>query len=350
MEITDMEVFHLSVPYIPEVQKHMHRALHPTIVRVHTDEVDGIGGGSHETEWTPMERLLKEFLKLKGKDPLKLDLRRVTYPFNVALYDIVGKRLGVPISYLLGGQVRDKVPLAYWTHALATPEETASEAVAAVKSGFKVLKWHSSPKPEMTVKKAKAIHDAVGDRLAIRIDMKYEENVLWDFATTLKIARKVREYNIECLEDPLPLPRNPELHRLLRLKVDIPLAWHTSNPKEVLKAVRHEACDYINIDRCRDINLGLKAAAVASIAGKPVWTATSGGSTGVNYVFGLHLASVIENATLPSDGVFMLQEDFVKEPLPSIAEGFSEVPRGPGLGVELDENAIEAYVAREFDQ
>ncbi len=176
--------------------------------------------------------------------------------------------------------------------------------------------------------------------------MKFEGNVPWGFGTTARIAEQIEGYNIECLEDPLPSPRDPDLHYLLKKKVSMPLAWHTGDPEEVLRAAKHEACDYINIDRCRDVNRGLKAAAVAEAAGMPVWIAAPGGSVGVQYIFGLHLASVIRNATLPADTGFLLEEDFVREPLPLVVDGFSKVPSEPGLGIEIDEKTLEEYAVK----
>lgn len=347
MKIRDVEIFHLSVPYIPIIQKYQPQELHPTIVRIYTDEgVDGVGGGSHELQWKPSRSLMKEFSKLKGKNPLEINPRLIPYPFNVALYDMVGKILKVPVSYLLGGRVRDKVPLAYWTHAMATPEETASEAIVAVQKGYRVYKWHTNPRADTIVKRVEAIDNAVGDKLSIRIDMKFQEKVPWRFGTTARIAKQIEGYSIECLEDPLPGPRDPDLHCLLKKEVSIPLAWHTGDPEEVLRAAKYNACDYINIDRCRDVNRGLKAAAVAEVADMPVWTAAPGGSTGVQYIFGLHLASTIENATLPADTGFLLEEDFVKEPLPPVIDGVSRVPDEPGLGIEIDEKTLKEYAVK----
>jgi L-alanine-DL-glutamate epimerase-like enolase superfamily enzyme len=353
MKITELDIFPLSVPYIPPIQKYVPEGNwgRPTIVRVHTDEgIDGIGGGWNEHVLTPRRNLEEEFSKLKGKNPLKLNLMNVPHPFNVALYDIVGKALKVPASYLLGGRVRDRVPVAYWVMSQATPEETAAEAVVAVKKGFTALKFHTS-RESPTVERVKATHEAVGDKLALRID----RGAGWDLRQTLKVARQIADYNIECFEEPLPLTgetlkgRNPELYRLLRTKIDIPLALHIGpDATEVLRAVKNEACDYFNVHPSwDDLHDCLTAAAVAEAAGAPVWTAAPALAIGIHYIFGLHYASVINNATLPADTAFLMEEDFVKEPLPPVIEGLTEVPKKPGLGITLDEDAVEKYLIRD---
>ncbi len=336
MRITRLEIYPLHVPYIPPIQR-FRQDMYPTIIRVHTDEgVTGVGGGGHEHELAWRGSLEEEFSRLVGKDPVKLDLNRVPWPFNAALYDIVGKTLGVPVSQLIGGRVRDRVPVAYWT-MVAPPEDMAAEAVEAVRKGFTTMKWHASY--GTTVAIVKAINDAVGDRLALRIDAPMSRSL----SEAVQIARQLSGYNIECFEDALPgRPRSPELYRLLRAKIDIPLAWHTGDdPVEVLRAVKNDACDYFNIGE------GFRAAAVAQAAGAAVWTAAPALCTGIQYVFGLQQASVIGNATLPADTAFLLEEDFVKEPLPPVFEGFTEVPGKPGLGVTLDEDVVEKYLVKE---
>lgn len=336
MRVMGLDIFPTYVPYVPAIQKWRHD-MFPTVIRIHTDDgIDGIGGGGHEHDLASRRRLEEEFSKLQGRDPMKLDLRQVPWPFNVALYDIVGKALDVPVSHLLGSRFRDKAPVAYWT-MVAPPEEMAAVAVEAVKKGFTTLKWHASI--GTTVANVKAIHDAVGDKLALRIDSPMSRS----FSETVAIARQLQGYNIECFEDGLPgRPRNPELYSVLRQKIDIPIAWHAGDdPAEILRGVKYEAADYFNVGSSP------QAAAVAQAAGAAIWLSAPGLCTGIQYIFGLHIASTIENASLPADTAFLLEEDFVKEPLPPVVDGLTEVPNRPGLGISPDEDALQKYLTKE---
>jgi len=357
MRITDLEIFPLHVPYVPAVQEYRPEGMWPTIVRVHTDEgITGLGGGAHEHRLAPRKVLEEKFSKLKGRSLGELNPREVTYPFDVALYDILGKALNVPVSWLLGGQVRDKVPVAHWVVESATPEDTAAEAVVAVKLGCKTIKFHTNPTRETTVERVKAIHEAVGDRIAIRIDRGYP----WDLTMAVRIARQIADYSIECLEDPLGKtwnnPWDVERHLVLKNKTDIPLAWHTEEPRAFLIAAKTGAVDRFNagglgaleepgytegaVARC------LRATAVAEEAGMTGWVDPLGVASGVQHVFGLHLASVVRNATMPADTFYMLEDDLIREPFCEIHDGYTEVPKGPGLGIELDEKAVSEYLVR----
>ncbi|MEM3019628.1 MAG: enolase C-terminal domain-like protein, partial [Candidatus Bathyarchaeia archaeon] len=193
MKITELEIFPCHVPYIPAIQKYRPEGMYPTLIRVHTDEgITGLGGGGHEHKLVPRRILEERFAKLKGKELHELNPRDVAYPFDVALYDILGKALGVPVSWLLGGRVREKIPIAYWVVESATPEDTAEEALKAVKLGCRTIKFHTNPMEETTVERVKAIHEAVGDRIAIRIDRGYP----WDLPMAVRIARQLKGYNI----------------------------------------------------------------------------------------------------------------------------------------------------------
>ncbi|MCD6529532.1 hypothetical protein J7L06_04515 [Candidatus Bathyarchaeota archaeon] len=353
MKITDLEIFSCNVPYIPSIRKYRPEGMYPTVVRVYTDEgVTGLGGGGHEHRPVSRRTLEEKFSKLKGKSLDELNPREVGYPFDVALYDIIGKALDVPVSWLLGGRVRDKVPVAYWVVETATPEDTAAEAEVAVKLGCKTIKFHTNPKEENTVERVKAIYEAVGDKIAIRIDHGFP----WDLPMAIKVAREIADYNIECLEDPLGktwnTPWGVERYLMLKRKIDIPIAWHTNDLKAFLIAAESGAADYFNADGIGSlegpesemaVSRCLRASAIAEEAGMTGWVNPLGVSSGVQHVFGLHLASVIRNATMPADTFYMLEDDLIKGNFCEIRNGYAEVPKGPGLGIELDEDAIEKY-------
>ena len=235
----------------------------------------------------------------------------------------------------------------------ATPEDTAAEAEAAVGLGCKTIKFHTNPREDNTVERVKAIHEAVGDKIAIRIDRGFP----WDLPMAVKIAREIADYNVECLEDPLGktwgTPWDVERYLTLKRKIDIPIAWHTEDPKAFLIAVKSGAIDYFNAGGLgsleepgyseRVVSRCLRSAAIAEEAGIVGWVNPLGVSSGVQHVFGLHLASVIRNATMLADTFYMLEDDLIKGNFCEIRNGYTEVPKGPGLGIELDEDAIEKY-------
>ena len=354
VRLTELEIFRCHVPYIPSIQKYRPEGMYPTLVRLHTDEgITGLGGGGHEHKLVPRQVLEKKFAELRGKSLSELNPRNISYPFDVALYDIHGKALNVPVSWLLGGRVRNKIPVAYWVVESATPEDTAAEAAVAVRMGCKTIKFHTNPAEETTVERVKAIHEVVGNRMAIRIDHGFP----WDLPMAVKTGKQITDYKIECLEDPLGKtwynPWDVERHLILKSKIDIPLAWHTEDPKAFLIAVRSGAIDYFNAGGMgsmeesgyggRAVSRCLRAASIAEEAGMSGWVNPLGVSSGVQHVFGLHLASVIRNATMPADTFYMLEDDLIEGSFCTIHDGYTDVPKGPGLGIQLDEKAVSKY-------
>lgn len=339
MKIERVEVFVVGVPFIPVIRKYKPKDPYwapDPIVRLHADD-GSFGLGESGSLGNPQE-ILTQFRTLVGKDPLEVDPDEYESSLMQALYDLQGKALGWPVYRLLGRKRRDKVPMAYWTVERASPEDTASEAVVAVQQGFKVYKWHTNPEVETTVQRVKAIHGSVGDKLAIRIDRGFP----WDLAMAVKVAQQIADYNIECLEDPLPRPKNPELHRLLRRKIDIPLAWHISSVEDALLAAKTDAVDYLNVSAKPGVVAAVSA--IAKTAGIPLWLQICGvAGTGLLSAFAVHIGAVTENATLPGDNLHFLRDDDLLEPHLEARDGFTQVPEKPGIGVELSMEAVKRY-------
>ncbi|MEM2926539.1 MAG: enolase C-terminal domain-like protein [Candidatus Bathyarchaeia archaeon] len=338
MKIQGIEVFVVAVPYIPVIRKYRPKEPYEQpdpIVRIKTDEeIVGIGesgrGGNAQA-------ILQQFRSIIGKDPLELYPDDYESGIMQALYDLQGKALQWPVYRLLGRKVRDRVPVAYWTVERATPEETASEAQVAVQRGFKVMKFHTNPMEETTVARVKAIHEAVGDRIAIRIDRGYP----WDLPMAVRIARQLKGYNIECFEDPIP-KNDPRLYRLLREKIDIPLAWHIGSARDALLAAKADAVDYLNVSAKPSTVAAISA--ISEAAGIPLWLQICGVSgTGLLSAFSIHIAAVTKNATLPGDNLHFVREHDLLKPNLEVKEGFVEVPEKPGIGVELDLEAVKRY-------
>lgn len=338
MRIVGLDVFVVAVPYIPVLRKY--RPNEPfeqpdPIVRLRTD--DGLVGVGESGRGGRPEQILNEFKTFKGRDPFDLHPQDYESGFMQALYDLQGKVLGWPVYRLLGRKIRDKVPAAYWTVETATPEETAAEAEIAVRKGFKVYKWHTNPTVDNTVARARAVEGAVGGRLALRIDRGYS----WDLPMAVRIARQLSGCNIECFEDPIP-KRDPTRYRLLREKVDIPLAWHVGSAQDALIAVRTGAVDYLNVSAKPGVLAAISA--ITETAGVLLWLQICGvGGTGLLSAFAAHMGAVTSNATLPGDNLHYLREDDLLEPHLEVQDGFMEVPDRPGLGVELDMEAVGKY-------
>ena len=142
MKITSIEQFKTAVPHIPEIQKsrptdYSRRPI--TILKVHTDE--GIYGLAEGGRGETFEDVEQEWV---GVDPMGLNLTTTSGAMVMAMYDIVGKALGVPAYRLMGTKHWDKVPVGYWSPPLE-PHEFAAAAENGARQGFKTHKLKARP-------------------------------------------------------------------------------------------------------------------------------------------------------------------------------------------------------------
>ncbi len=333
MKITKVETIHVALPFIPAIRKYrpQEQTDRPILlIKLYTDEgIVGIGEGGRG------QQVEEETPQWIGVDPLQVNLRTTQAPFQAALYDIVGKALGVPAWRLMGDEVREVIPLNYWS-CYMDPRDTAREAEVGASLGFKVHKLKA--RSWDIVEQCQLIAKAAGPDYAIVVDPNgtFETTI-----QTLKIARALEDYSIQCFEDPIDKPLFHQL-AVLRGQMDIPLAPHLASPVDTLLAVRLGCADMFNFSG--NLDVVLRSAAIAQTEGIPVWIQIAGLSLGVAAAFATHACTVIPNATLPADTLhFLREDDLLKDHPLTPVEGAVRVPEGPGLGVELDEKAVERY-------
>ncbi len=332
MKITNIESFKVAVPYIPAIRKYRpteHTDRPILLIKVYTDEgIIGIGEGGRGGD---VSNVVPDWI---GKNPMEMNLRQIGAPFQHAMYDIVGKALNFPAYKLMGDCHRDEVPVGYWS-CYMDPKDTGKEAGKAAKMGFTNHKLKA--RPWDIVQQAEEISKAAGPDYSITVD----PNCMFEtLEATVKIAEGLKPYNILCFEDPIA-QGDLEDYRKMRTMFDIPLAPHIGNPTAVLTAIRKEAADMFNVSG--NLETTYRCSVVADAADMPVWLQTAGLSLGVAAAFATHVGAVIKNATLPADTLHFLKEnDLIGGALPP-QNGHLKVPQTPGLGVELDEEALAKY-------
>ena len=144
-------------------------------------------------------------------------------------------------------------------------------------------------------------------------------------------------HHIAIWESPIP-QRDVEGNKLLRKRTMIPIAHHFGNPP-IMTALRHEVCDGFVIGGAasRVVN----NATVAAAASKPFWLQQVG--TGISGTFSLHLGAVLSHARWPSVNCHQLYTKHMVTTGIKVENGTAAVPDGPGLGVDLDKDAVERF-------
>ena len=265
---------------------------------------------------------------------------------EMALWDILGKHLGVPVYQLLGGKVNDDVRIYVngWFAGARTPEQFAEKAKIAVQRGVTAMKWDPFGKSYLQISNADldtalrcvaAVREAVGNK----VDLLIEGHGRFDVPTGIKIAKELEPFKPMFFEEPTP-PDNLEALKAVRDKSPVAIAagerLYTRYAYKDLFEMR--AADYVqpDISHAGGIMELKKIAAMAEAYYMPF--APHNPSGPVANAATLQLAAACPNfcilEIMYSDVEW--RKDITDENL-LYKDGFIEIPDKPGLGIEINE-------------
>ena len=356
MKVTAVNVTVVEVPQVwPIAPYRSHIRTSSTsssaIVRVDTD-ASIVGWGEHNVNFLPnvcARRMQAEATEwLVGRDPLNLEAYHRDCPFEtrlksgveIALWDIAGKAAGVPVAVLLGGIIRPEVELAACMGI--QPYERAGEiARHYVEQGYTTLKTKAGADPAEDLEMVRGVRDAVGMSLKLRID----PNRAYAPQEAAEIARRLEEYELEYLEQ--PIPAEPLADAVwLRQQTRTPIALNESvtDPASVWEILKADAAAFILPDtpQAGGILPCVKIGHLCEAAGIPA-IMHCGHDMGPKTAAMVHVAAALPAYSLANDSTYYgLEHDICNEPLP-IVNGRIRLPHRPGLGVEGDPDKIRHY-------
>ena len=237
MKITQVDLYEVEIPPIPPIARYHPKIYDITLCRVQTD--DGLAGWGELQG--PRSSAEEQATALVGEDPLALDPYARPDAFTCALLDIAGQAYDIPLHRFFGAQVRDKVPVSYWSCHME-PHETAAEASVGASLGFtnhklKARSWD-------IVETVRLMKEVAGADYTIGVDPNTEFALLPNAA---RLAGELEPFGtVSVFEDPM-LKNNLEWYRILREKTHIPIALHLGAPSGVLAALKAECIDYLNL-------------------------------------------------------------------------------------------------------
>ena len=260
---------------------------------------------------------------------------------EMALWDIVGKACNQPLYKLWGGGYRDRVKFWGWIPHTKLPEITAA-AKLRVKQGYDTLYEKVGIDPAHDLASLKAIRDAVGYDVSLRVDA----NQSWTPGTAVRMIRKMEKYDLEFVEQPVLMYNLDALARV-RKAVGTPILAHESSWTfyDVLNVIKHEAADAVQLDPRFDGGLaGFRAAAGMAEAAGMGAVVHSFFELGITTAYFLHAISsspafIYANQTLYA----FLTDDVIKGGMMKFDKGHLAVPQRPGIGVELDTAKVRKY-------
>ncbi len=365
MKITRVETLSVQVPvhegawhsaeFVPEGYSYggqwfrLHWPEFPIVIlKLHTDS--GLIGLGEVAKGVPESAVRGQAGFFEGRDLWSFNLQELPMEtmwfanpsiysaFEMALFDLMGKALNVPVYRLFGGKYRDLVPVSRCSGRMA-PQDAAALARTCVEQGYSVLKMKATA-DDPIVERLQAIQDAVGDKLHVVVDPNQRFHHPVKLFAVVDQLKERGITNVQCYESPYD-QKNLDWYTLARQKLSTPIALHLNGAAEIKEAVKHEACDWLNIGG--PLVATYKQAAIAEAAGIPCWHG-SGVDLGIAEASYAHVCAASKAITLTSDicGETLRVDDLITEPL-EIRDGHVRVPEGPGLGVTLDEAAVERY-------
>jgi muconate cycloisomerase len=351
LRIARTELFRVAVPMQPDIV-HSAEIVEPDftmvpkyILKVHTDT--GIVGVGETYRGENGERIRENAAAFQGKNILDLDLAKLSMPngsgysaFEAAFYDIVGKAFGWPVYRLLGGLTQPKVLVGYWC-GRKNAKDMRKVAERAVAGKFTSIK--------MKAKKGDPVVEAIAAIKEVSPDLKViiDPNTRWNtYAEWLPVAKELDKIgNVIVMEDPF---EKSDLagYRKLREQMKSLVAQHLGDPRAMIETIRAGAVSAFNTGPAPSMASFVSNCYLAGAAGMPVWHG-SGHDMGIMDACYLHSCAASANCTLPSDILsYQRVDDLLVKPI-EIRDSYAIVSHEPGLGIELDEDAVKKYSVAE---
>ena len=349
------------------------------VLRIYTDEgITGLGeagtwgvyycGESQETVMDVIGYYLFPQV-LEGENPFNIDLIHskmdaavlnntvAKSAIDFALYDIMGKSLNVPVYQLIGGCHAEKFPVLAAVVGIDKPETMARVAKDSLKnlgSEPRLFKIKLGLEYLKDVKRVEAIREAVGADHSLLLDC----NGSLDVKQAIYFGQQVARFSPVFLEQPVDYD---DLEGLAEVKRNVPIPVGACECalkiEDMMRVIRMDAADFFNfkIDRLGGIYKGKQAAGMIKAAGK--WILQSGQvSIGIAAVARSHFSAATYHmfpCTSGVSGVFSIYPASEREYIevenvliggPKVEKGYASVPPGPGLGVELNEKALQRFI------
>ncbi len=375
MRITRVEAIPVSVPYARPIVVSLGVQVNADniVLKIFTEEgFTGLGEVSPllpaytgETQSTALSAI-KEYLgpALLNEDPCNTEmiLRRldqVIYAnycakagLETALLDLKGKIFGTPVYQLLGGRCRETLPLV-GTVGAKDLREAIEEAIAYAEEGYPALKIKVGRDPARDIERVRMIRQEVGGRITLQVDA----NQGYSTRDALKAIRGMEEFDLLAAEQPV---NRLDLRGMQTIRNSVQTLIIADEavtcPEDIYRLAGEGAADAVQVKVLKHGGL-LKAKKIVAVS-ESLGLLTSGSfmlelglGTAANAHFGISTEAITKQFCCEFIGTLTvfggvstagLKEDILLN-TPLISGGRLQIPEGPGLGVELDEEKVDHY-------
>ena len=360
MKITDIKTFNVFAYRTNYV-----------FTKIETDAgISGVGEGTLEYKENALVGAIEDIKRvLIGQDPREVEricheiyrdsywrvgpvLQSAVSTVNIAMWDIKAKACGVPLYELLGGRVRDRVPMYAngWFPGASEPDEFAAAAEKAVSMGITALKWDPFGSSYMYMDRAEFCHamevvEAVRGAVGSKAELLIEGHGRFDIATAVKVANALKPFDPLFFEEPTPpdsLDAVAEVHR--RSPVAIASGERIYSTHQFREFLEKGCADYAqpDVSHCGGISAVMKMAAMAE--NYYVAMAPHNPSGPVANAATLHLGACLPGFRILENGVTTVswRKEMTNERV-VFEKGCVLIPEGIGLGLELNEENCLKY-------
>lgn len=376
MKITKVDLIPVSSPLVKafKMPGTVITHIHSLLLRIETDEgVVGVGDSGDTSTWyrgetqDSMAAMIRDHIAprfLLGQDPFAIekivgqmdtfvrDNNQAKALVDFALHDLKGKAFGVPVYELLGGRTTDG-SVQGWVAGAGSAEELAAEARRALDAGFALVKIKSGGDAAADLRNVAAVRSEIGDDVRLVLDV----NGFWNYDQALRTIRRLDEFGLYCVEQPLPHWDIEGLARL-RERVGTPIfadesAQELHHLKEIIDRRSADGL-FIKLQKAGGLVKAQRWLTMARLAGLPVMSGCMIGS-GLEASPSAHLMMsnqwasqfthenlgplIINNQMENAEQV--ITED-IADKVPVFRDGVLYPNEGPGFGIELNEAFIEA--------
>ncbi|MGE0798921.1 MAG: mandelate racemase/muconate lactonizing enzyme family protein [Lautropia sp.] len=261
---------------------------------------------------------------------------------DIAIWDLLGRSLNLPVAQLLGGHGRKQLDAYASSVLIDAPEPMAAVARELREEGYRAIKLKVAGKLEMDIERVKAVRKAVGDEITLMLDA----NSGFDVVGAIGMARAAEDLGVFWLEEPLYLDNLPGYAQVKRhARVRIAAGEGEFTAAGFREFIHDGLLDIVqpNVCRCGGFTGGRRIANLAQSYGVPIAPHT-GASGPLCIAATLQFAASI-TGFLTHEHMFLDNSlaPIFKEGLPRPRNGVIDVPQGPGLGVEVDWEAVDRF-------
>lgn len=350
--ITKIEIYKFNIPFAKPYRIALGwiNSAENILIRIHTsDELYGVGEGSPisyicgETQDTCISTAVNLARLMVGKDSAAIEARvremnafithhsTVKSAFDMALFDLLGKRAGMPLYALFGGEKRSIQ--TDWTIGIDLPERMAQAAVEIIARGFSAIKLKLGTGFAEDVARVQSVRQAIGSEIPLRIDA----NQGWSRVEAVKILYAMAPFSVQYCEQPVQAWDEVGLRRIKDVS-PIPIVADESlfDPRDAFRLASTSSCDFMNIKLAKSggFHHALMINAIAESAGIRCMLGSMN-ETRLALTAAAHLASARPNIVFTDLDTHLFHAEDPIENGCVYQGGTITLPELPGLGADI---------------